>query len=319
MTIEVAAGVLCDSQGRVLLSQRSADKHLAGTWEFPGGKLEQDESPQQALHRELSEELGIDVLAAQPLITVYHRYPEKAVRLHVFEVLRWQGEVRSLEQQPLRWASYDELCQLDMPEADAPIINALRLPGQYLITPQCLPNQQHLFVKALESSLCGGRVGIVQLRQPGWTAEQLMQLADNCRSVCTAAGAQLVINCGLDHEFNDLANGIHLNSGLLRELTVANNIERPIPKNRLLGASCHDAEELSLALLLGCDYGLLSPVKPTTSHPQASPLGWKRFAELTASSNLPVYALGGLQPEDQDQARSNGAVGVAGIAGFWRA
>lgn len=317
MTIEVAAGILCNAQGQVLVSQRRAGTHLPGKWEFPGGKLEQDESPQQALERELAEELGIKVLAAQPLISVIHDYPEKTVRLHVFDVLRWQGDVEGCEEQALKWVGDAELNQLDMPAADVPILKALRLPGQYLITPQCPENNQSHFIEQLRHSLAAG-IGIVQLRQPDWSTDALRALAEACLPVCLEAGARLVVNAGPEAVSPDSEYGLHLNSRQLRTLAALDEVARPVAKIRLLGASCHDEEELALARRLDCDYALLSPVKPTRSHPEAKPLGWKRFRDLAINSNLPVYALGGMQPLDQDQARAYGAVGVAGISGFWQ-
>ncbi len=84
--IEVAAGILIDDRDRVLLMQRLPGKHLAGLWEFPGGKLEPGETIDEALVRELDEELGIEVLASTPLISLPWRYPEKTVRLHLTEI-----------------------------------------------------------------------------------------------------------------------------------------------------------------------------------------------------------------------------------------
>lgn len=123
--IEVVAGVLRDDRGRVLLAQRLPGKHLAGTWEFPGGKRESGESLQAALARELREELGIVVESACLWRSLTHRYPELTVRLRFFQVDRWRGTPQGLEGQPLRWADAGDLSTLPMPEADRPIIEAL--------------------------------------------------------------------------------------------------------------------------------------------------------------------------------------------------
>ncbi|MDQ1304172.1 MAG: 8-oxo-dGTP diphosphatase, partial [Pseudomonadota bacterium] len=105
--ILVAAGVLRDASGRVLIAQRPDGKHAAGFWEFPGGKIQAGESPLQALCRELAEEIGIVVSAATPLMTFRHSYPERVVELQVFEVSHYSGEPRGLEGQPLRWVAVD--------------------------------------------------------------------------------------------------------------------------------------------------------------------------------------------------------------------
>jgi 8-oxo-dGTP diphosphatase len=123
--ILVAAGVLRDGSGRVLIAQRPDGKHAAGFWEFPGGKIQSGESPLQALCRELAEEIGTQVSAAMPLMTYRHSYPERVVELHVFEVSHYSGEARSLEGQSLRWVTVDELGTAGLLEADEPIAAAL--------------------------------------------------------------------------------------------------------------------------------------------------------------------------------------------------
>lgn len=125
-SIRVAAGILRDDLGRVLIAQRPADKHAGGAWEFPGGKLDTDEEPRQCLDRELGEELGIEVLAAQPFLDYAHAYPDRDVYLHVFRVTQWRGRPRGLENQPLRWAAPGDLLDIGILPADRPIVAALQ-------------------------------------------------------------------------------------------------------------------------------------------------------------------------------------------------
>lgn len=124
--IEVAAGVLIDARHSVLLMQRLPGKHLAGLWEFPGGKLEAGETPDAALRRELVEELGITVREAAPLASVRWQYPEKLVHLHVFTVTAWDGAPSAREGHPLRWVAAADLDAAEMPAADAGVIATLR-------------------------------------------------------------------------------------------------------------------------------------------------------------------------------------------------
>jgi 8-oxo-dGTP diphosphatase len=123
--IAVAAGILRDSLGRILIAQRPAGGHVGGFWEFPGGKLKPGELPAQALRRELNEELGVRVEAEVPFMTYRHEYPERSVELHVFLVERYSGEPRGVEGQPLRWVSVAELPAADLLPADRPIAAAL--------------------------------------------------------------------------------------------------------------------------------------------------------------------------------------------------
>lgn len=124
--LRVVAGILRDEAGRVLLSRRPAGKHGAGLWEFPGGKIGPGESPLEALRRELAEEIGIDVAAASPFMSLEHDYPERSVALDFRLVTEWQGRVRALERQELAWASPDELARYAILEADGPAIAALQ-------------------------------------------------------------------------------------------------------------------------------------------------------------------------------------------------
>jgi 8-oxo-dGTP diphosphatase len=126
MEIHVAAGVLVNADGGVLIAQRLPGTHMAGRWEFPGGKLETGEGPRQGLDRELREELGIDVQDAEPLLKLSHRYADRHVHLDVWLVTEFRGEPQSLEGQALQWVSPEQLHRIDLLEADAPIIEALR-------------------------------------------------------------------------------------------------------------------------------------------------------------------------------------------------
>ncbi len=121
----VAAGVLRDDLGRVLIARRPDGGHAGGFWEFPGGKIQVDETPLQGLVRELAEEIGIAVSAAAPLMTFRHSYPERVVELHVFEVTHYSGEAQGLEGQPIRWVAVDELASAGLLAADQPIAVAL--------------------------------------------------------------------------------------------------------------------------------------------------------------------------------------------------
>jgi 8-oxo-dGTP diphosphatase len=315
--IEVAAGILADAQGRVLLMQRLPGKHLAGLWEFPGGKVEPGETIAQALVREIDEELGVEVLDSVPLITIPWHYPEKSVRLHALRVTAWKGEPRAREGHPLRWVAVHDMHAAEMPAADAPILAALRLPSYYIISE--MRSKSFLELADPDSGqlpqndrdpISSGTEMLWQLRMPGATPEEVRQAAEYAITMNPRLRASLLVNhdIGLARE---LGLGVHLRAAQLRELR-----ERPLPNDAWIGASCHDAEELDLAARLGADFATLSPVNATVSHPEAAPLGWERFAQLVANARLPVYALGGVGPEDLQRARVTGAQGVAGIRAF---
>lgn len=123
--VHVMAGLLLDTAGRVLLAQRTAGKHLAGLWEFPGGKCELGEAPLAALARELYEELGITVQHAEPLITVPWAYGERELLLDAWRVDAWIGEPQSLEEQALQWLFPEQVDSALLTPADCPVLRAL--------------------------------------------------------------------------------------------------------------------------------------------------------------------------------------------------
>ncbi len=130
----MVAGVLRDSAGAVLLAQRPPGKHLAGGWEFPGGKLEAGETRAGALARELHEEIGVEVDAARPFFSVTHAYSHRDILLDVWVVTSYRGVPQGLEGQTLRWCSPDDLPRADLLPADRPIVTALRLPERLTAT-----------------------------------------------------------------------------------------------------------------------------------------------------------------------------------------
>jgi 8-oxo-dGTP diphosphatase len=126
--VHVAAAAVIDAAGRVLIAQRPKGTHLAGGWEFPGGKLEPGEGRAAGLARELREEIGIAIASPRPLIRVRHAYPSREVLLDMWVVRRYDGEPQGLEGQALRWCTQDELATVELLPADKPIVAALRLP-----------------------------------------------------------------------------------------------------------------------------------------------------------------------------------------------
>jgi 8-oxo-dGTP diphosphatase len=124
----VAACVLLDGDGRILIAKRPEGRPLAGFWEFPGGKVEFGESPEHALMRELGEELGIEIAAADlaPLTFASHAYPDFHLLMPLFLCRNWRGEVQPHEGQELLWVKPAELVSYAMPPADEPLKVLLR-------------------------------------------------------------------------------------------------------------------------------------------------------------------------------------------------
>ena len=123
----VVAGLMVDSEGRILVQQRPQGTAMAGLWEFPGGKLEPDESPEQALARELGEELGIGIEPKDciPMTFASASLSQRHLILLLFRCLHWEGEPRALHATELKWATVAELYELPMPPADLPLLDII--------------------------------------------------------------------------------------------------------------------------------------------------------------------------------------------------
>jgi len=124
--LDVAAGILCDSSGCVLIAERLGDGPFHGMWEFPGGKIGADETAPEALLRELAEELGIEVTVCAPFMNLRHEYDDRTVTIEFFVVSAWNGEPVGREGQALRWVERDQLDSVALLPADEPVIAALR-------------------------------------------------------------------------------------------------------------------------------------------------------------------------------------------------
>jgi 8-oxo-dGTP diphosphatase len=124
--ILVVAAALYDREGRVLIAERPPGKHMAGRWEFPGGKVAAGESEAQALARELREELGVEVDSSRPFMRLTHSYDDRQVELSMWLVERFRGEPRGLDSQRLKWVDPARLLEEDLLEADRPFIEALQ-------------------------------------------------------------------------------------------------------------------------------------------------------------------------------------------------
>lgn len=313
--IHVAVGVIFNADGNILIAKRAENAHQGGLWEFPGGKVNPAETLVQALNRELNEELGICVNECSPLIQIRHHYPDKSVLLDVFRVTSFNGEPYGVEGQPIYWAAPNELPDFKFPAANKPIISAVLLPDRYLITGEFADTDE--LISKLESAFKNG-IRIAQLRIKN--LELSIHESVITRAILSAEkySATLMINCSVrvflqiacKHPSADI--GLHLSQQHALGFS-----QRPVPDNYLLGVSCHNEGEITQAQVISADYLLLSPVKTTATHPNASPLGWEKFKSLVELANIPVFALGGLNEMDVAIAKACGAQGIAAIRAWW--
>ncbi|MCC6917065.1 MAG: Nudix family hydrolase [Nitrosomonas sp.] len=305
--VEVAAAILTRPDGSFLLASRPTGKPYAGYWEFPGGKIEADESPLQALTRELNEELGITIHQATPWLTRTFSYPHAAVRLHFYRVTDWLGELIPREQQQFSWQAAGNITVTPLLPANTPILRYLALPPIYAITRAAETNTE-ASLSAIRQTLDNG-VKLLQIRQKTMSHDQLQQYSAAAVQLAKRYQATVLVNENIMFAQLLGADGVHLTATQLLSLDTR-------PAVNWCGASCHNQQELQRAEQLGVDFVTLSPVYPTLSHPDTPSLGWEKFAALIRNYPLPVYALGGLLPADLKTAREHGAHGIAMMRGI---
>ena len=310
----VVVGILTHLDGSFLMASRPAGKGWAGWWEFPGGKIEVNETPEQALNRELQEELGITPIEIQVWIRRYFDYPAthdcpaKSVVLHFYFVTKWQGTLFALEGQQLSWQNPTNITVSPILTANVPIMKALALPSVYAITNMAEMGEQ-AFLMALERRLKQG-LKLIQIREKQLPKAELKRFAKKVIDLTKPFGAKVLINANVDLVYELNADGVHMPS-----LDLMKCYAKPI--NLMVAASCHNALELAHAKSLVLDFVVLSPVKPTISHKKGAILGWQTFKQMIEHYNIAIYALGGLNEIDLPQALSCGARGVAIQRAVW--
>lgn len=303
--LHVAVGVVRDGAGNILITKRLAHTHQGGLWEFPGGKLESGETVLQALQRELREEVGIEVHTATPLIKINHQYPDLRVLLDVWQVNQFSGIATACEGQAMQWVEPHRLSEYAFPAANQPIIAAARLPDRYAIL------EGHSTAQVLNNlgKIIENHVSLLQLRIKSLPTTEVDAVYQTVSAICHQQSISLLINSDL--EIADAkANGIHLSSRALMNSEI-----RPM-NHDWVAASCHNLQELQHAQNIGVDFAVLAPVLPTSTHPRATPLGWKNMEELIGQINMPIFALGGLGLDDIDRVVNAGGQGIAGISAF---
>jgi len=314
--IHVAVAVIVNENNEVCITLRHDDSHQGGLWEFPGGKVEKHETAEQALVREIKEELDLAIQQSRPLIIIKHHYKDRSVCLHVRKVLQYKGKAKCLEGQKLKWVDVSQLSSYDFPAANQAIIKAVQLPEKYLITGKFTGSDD--FVNKLKNALVNG-IKLVQLRLKNSglnDVTQLQLLVEQTAVLCKQAGAKLMINLSNDYlDRIDLSQiefaGFHADSSTLMTLS-------SVPDAEWFSSSCHNMEELLRAEQLNSDFVVLSPVQHTASHPEMEAMGWHKFTSMIENISIPVFALGGVSEKDMETAWMHGAQGIAAISAFWK-
>lgn len=318
--VDVAVAVVFNDRGQVLWGCRPEGKPYAGYWEFPGGKVEPGETVWQALVRELKEELDITAQAGAPWFVIEHDYEHALVRLHLYRVWQFSGQVRALEGQAFTWASLDANDLTPILPATEPLLPTLAQPRF-----MALSNYSQGFeacASRLESALSVVAEPVwVQFREKGLSGAALWDAYRHLQALCQRLGHRVLVNSSnwadlerMSAQRNEPLNpaGIHLTEADLHQVAQG----QFKPTGRLIGASVHDEAGLLLAHRVGLQYAVLGAVNATPSHPGQPGMGWAKFSASVQGVRLPVYAIGGLGLEDYEKARAHGAHGVAILSRF---
>ena len=299
--IRVSAGILFDQNHNVLLTKRLASQSWPEYWEFPGGKLETDESLEQCLKRELLEEININVIGASRWITREFNQDDKILQVTFFLIHKWIGEIKNKDVAEYKWIDPKNI--EDWPEQILPknlyILRALSLPPLYLITDAYENPEFHKKIKTSK------REFFIQIREPKLEKDKLIKLELDLKKI----NRHILVNSRHVHELSS-DFGIHFTESDLLKQTQLN-------LNKINSASAHSLQNIQYAQKLGISFVVLSQVFETKSHPLTKGMGWDAFKAIVNQVDIPVYALGGMDLEDLDDSYNNGAVGIASQRKIW--
>jgi len=307
MNIEASVGIISNQSSQLLMAERPQSKTWSGWWEFPGGKIEAGESSLQALCRELKEEIGITVVNAEKWIVRKYSYTKYNVTLHFYKVTEWSGDIEARELQKLSWVIPNEQKVTPILPANKLILKAISLPNIYAITNAF--EYSGNFLEQVKKKLNDG-VKLIQLREKALSKYDYIELSKKIITIAKNFNAKVLINSDIELANKLNADGIHLNSSLLHKLS-------DIPKGFIVAASCHNKLDIEKAIALNLDFVVLSPVQKTQSHPNIKPMGWDGFSNIIKNCNMPVYALGGMEYDDMNNAYESGAIGIASQRAIW--
>ena len=302
-TIKAVVAILyAKNNTQILITKRRKNQFMPNYWELPGGKIETGEDEEDALARELQEELGIKTLRISLKHVMTHHYKDKTVNLSIYNVESYKDNVTGTEGQDVRWCNLQNLSNYKLLPTMRIIINRIRLPEYYWINPD--ERDPELLLQKCQNHLITG-AKIIQLRSKDLIEHSYIGKIHN---LCQSYEARLILNVP-NKTFKEPCDGWHLTSEELLKYS-----KRPCANNKLLGASAHNMKEAKYAETISVDYISLAPIEETPSHPNATPLGWEVAKDIVSKSNLPVYLLGGMGRDSLGRALKIRAQGIAGIS-----
>jgi len=271
-------------------------------YEFPGGKINDNESSKDALIREIQEELSITVTKSNKINKLTHKYQDLDVELHIFNIDDYEGQIKALERQKIKFFSLQQLNNKVI-DSTYRILKILRLPKYYIMTKSIHKNIAH---DLSNLNIYGDYFIRMRFNNNPDSYDKMLREAS---IFCKKNNIRLIVD--YPYKSNYYHTGIHYNSIDLHKSC--------LQENDLLtrSASCHTQNDILKANELNLDFIILSPIVISRSSSYEA-IGWDVFNKLASIANMPVFALGGIQENHMDKCEINNGYGLAGISNFWK-
>ena len=302
--IECSVALIKNNAG-YLFSERRKEP-FNNYYEFPGGKIEELETPKECLIRECHEELDIQIKESIYHGEITHLYKNLSVKLYIFEIIEYSGKIKAKEKQNLLYIDPFMSNHLFL-ESTARILNRLKLRELFFITPISFDSISKKFKNIDRTN------SFIRLRSFGYSISNYILAAQKLSQFCFKNNIPLIIDKKFSNDLGDInIDGVHFTSEDLNQINTYRNIKK---KKLIYSASCHNLNDVMIANEYNFDFIILSPV--IYSKYSKNILGWENFKIISDASNMPVFALGGIKISDLEMCKRFNGFGVSGMSDFW--
>ena len=300
--INCSIGIISNDNGYLFLKRKK--EPYKNFFEFPGGKIEKNEKPAEALQREFMEELSIFPRKINFINKIIHEYKEFKVCLHIFKIITYEGTISSNKQE-ISYCEKDNFKNIECLASTYRIIKLLNLPRFLSIS---RPNDEALneSIELINKE----KDLLVRFRDKDTYYNNNSETIIKVFKSCKENNVKFIIDHPHEKIFFPHYDGVHYKSKFL------SSVKRLPIDFKYYSCSCHNADEIKKANLLNFDYILISPIKGFKNLNQKC-LGWEKFRVLSSYANMPTFALGGVSKEDIELSKKNEGYGVSGIRNFW--